>query len=73
MMTLLRLAVGLMLAVIVPSAALAAPALRAVPEGPRPGEVVFLTLAPEQELARASCSWRGRSYYLLPLDRKSVV
>ena len=37
-----------------------------VPRSPRLGEVVFLNLAPEKELLRASCSWGGKSYSLLP-------
>jgi murein DD-endopeptidase MepM/ murein hydrolase activator NlpD len=45
--------------------ALAAPSMRIVPEEPRPGEVIFVTLTPDAPLARASCSWRGRSYPFL--------
>ena len=66
MTTFLSLAIVSILAVVVTSSAFATPAIRAVPESPRPGEVIFLTLAPEHELTRASCSWRGKSYDLLP-------
>jgi murein DD-endopeptidase MepM/ murein hydrolase activator NlpD len=45
---------------------LSAPAVAVIPESPRPGEVLFVTLRPDQELLRASCSWNGRSYAFLP-------
>jgi murein DD-endopeptidase MepM/ murein hydrolase activator NlpD len=63
---LLRLAITLTLTALAASATLAAPTVDTVPTAPRPGEVVFVTLTPEQELARASCAWRGKSYAFLP-------
>jgi murein DD-endopeptidase MepM/ murein hydrolase activator NlpD len=45
---------------------LAAPEIRAVPSSPRPGEVIFVTLSTDRELARAACSWNGKSYAFLP-------
>jgi len=50
------------LLVVVASTCFAAPEITAVPSAPRPGEVIFLTFHPEQELVRAACSWNGRSY-----------
>jgi len=49
-------------------AARAAPRIELAPEGPRPGEVILITLRPEQALLRASCSWRGRAYAFLPVE-----
>ena len=45
---------------------LSAPTVAVIPESPRPGEVLFVTLRPDQELLRASCSWGGTSYAFLP-------
>ena len=45
--------------------ALASPEVSILPGEPRPGEVIFVTLRPDAPLARASCSWRGRSYAFL--------
>ena len=43
----------------------AAPEIAFVPESPRVGDVVFITLRPEEELLRAACSWGGKSYPFL--------
>ncbi len=45
--------------------AFCAPEVTILPEHPRPGEVLFITLTPDAQLARASCSWRGRGYQFL--------
>ncbi len=42
--------------------AAAAPQVTVVPERPRVGDVIFVTLEPEGELLRAACSWGGKSY-----------
>ena len=46
--------------------AAAAPQITLVPERPRVGEVIFMTLHPEHQLLRAACSWAGKSYPFLP-------
>jgi len=43
----------------------AAPEITFVPENPRVGDVVFITLRPEEGLLRAACSWGGKSYPFL--------
>lgn len=48
--------------------AFCAPEVTILPEHPRPGEVLFITLTPEAQFARASCSWRGRGYQFLSGD-----
>jgi len=50
------------------AAALADPEITVTPDSPRPGDVIFVTLYPEQDLLRASCSWNGRSYQFLPTE-----
>jgi len=40
----------------------AAPRVTVVPERPRVGDVIFVSVAPEGELLRAACSWGGKSY-----------
>ena len=40
----------------------AAPRVTVVPERPRVGDVIFVTLEPEGEVLRAACSWGGKSY-----------
>ncbi len=49
-------------------AALADTQVAVIPESPRPGEVIFVTLYAEQDLLRASCSWSGRSYQFLSTE-----
>lgn len=44
---------------------LAAPGIELTPNSPRPGDVIFITLSPEEPLLRAACSWGGRSYKFL--------
>jgi len=44
---------------------LAAPRISVTPKRPRPGEVIFVDLHPNEPLLRASCSWRGRLYPFL--------
>lgn len=53
--------------------AAAAPEIEVVPESPRVGDAVFVTLRPEKELLRAACSWEGRSYRFLPSDESLEV
>jgi len=50
-----------------------APSITAAPRAPRPGEAVFLTLTPDQELARASCAWNGKTYEFQPLGARHEV
>jgi len=47
---------------------LAAPAIELTPNSPRPGDVIFITLSPEEPLLRAACSWGGRSYRFLETE-----
>lgn len=56
-----------MLAVILAStcAVMASPSITVVPQSPRVGDVVFLTMQPEKELLRAACTWGDASYQLL--------
>ncbi len=59
----MRICIGVFaLLLVVQGVCLAAPRVTVTPESPRPGEVLFVTLEPEQELLRAACSWNGRSY-----------
>jgi hypothetical protein len=46
------------------AAAAASPDVTAVPQRPCVGEVIFLSMQPDRELLRASCSWGGASYQL---------
>jgi len=55
-----------LVALLAATSALGAPEIRVVPNSPRPGEVIFVSFRPERGLARASCSWAGRSYQFLP-------
>ena len=61
------LAAGLVLLLLLSSRALllAAPEIELTPNSPRPGDVIFITLNPEEPLLRAACSWGGRSYQFL--------
>lgn len=45
--------------------AFAAPSVRIVPEKPRPGDVMLVTLTPDAPLDRAACAWSGRTYPFL--------
>lgn len=65
------LALSLLLSL--PSFARAAPDIRAAPRAPRPGEAAFITLTAGEELARASCAWRGKSYDFLPVGAQYQV
>ncbi len=58
----MRIWIGVFVLLAVQGAGLAAPRVTMVPDAPRPGEVIFVTLEPEQDLLRAACSWNGRSY-----------
>jgi len=69
----LRHALAFALFLSVSTAAFAAPDIRAVPSSPRPGEVIFVTLCGDKELARASCSWNQKSYAFLPYEDASRV
>jgi len=67
-MTGLRIAACLLLCVWLATAASAALEISARPASPRVGEAIFLTVRPDRELLRASCSWAGASYQLLPTE-----
>ena len=47
---------------------LAAPAIELTPNSPTLGDVIFITLSPEEPLLRAACSWGGRSYRFLETE-----
>jgi murein DD-endopeptidase MepM/ murein hydrolase activator NlpD len=44
------------------SLALAAPSVEVTPTSPQPGEAVFVTVAAQPELVRASCTWMKKQY-----------
>jgi hypothetical protein len=48
------------------SRSLPPPDITFAPRSPRVGDVVFVSLTPGRDLARAACSWGGKSYQLLP-------
>jgi len=54
------------LAVLTSGAAAGTPGVEFVPRSPRVGDVLFVSFAPDCRLTRAACSWRGKSYELLP-------
>jgi murein DD-endopeptidase MepM/ murein hydrolase activator NlpD len=63
-----RVTLSFLILLLLPIIGACAPDIAVVPDNPRPGEVMFVTLRPERELLRAACSWSGRSYRFLSED-----
>lgn len=50
---------------LIASVVMASPDIAIAPRSSRVGDVIFLSMHPDRELLRASCSWQGKSYQLL--------